>query len=199
MKVLIVVDPQHDFMDGGALAVPGANKAYREALEALMDSGDYELIVATQDWHPEDHGSFAPTPELQFSMGELGGRPQMLWPPHCMQGTFGANFPVELNVKFQAVVRKGMNPQFDSYSGIKDDGGAQTGLNKLLSGASEIHVCGLATDYCVKNTVLDILQSESNRWATVTVLLDHCRGINAETAQQAIAEMQKAGALFEES
>ena len=141
-KALIIVDVQPDFCEGGALAVAGGN-ALPAGINLIM--GDYDMVVATQDFHPANHSSFA----------ENGGP----WPRHCVQGTPGAELHPELNrAGIHAIVQKGTDVAVDSYSGFFDNARArQTELFALLNenGITEIDVCGLATDYCVKFTALD--------------------------------------------
>ena len=158
MKALIVVDVQNDFLPGGALAVTEGNRVVAP-INALMP--EYRLVVATQDWHPADHLSFA-SAHTGKTVGEsidLDGLRQMLWPDHCVQGTPGASFASELDVfRFDAVFRKGTDRRIDSYSGMFDNGRRHaTGLADYLrsKGVRSVDICGLATDYCVKFTALD--------------------------------------------
>ena len=137
-EALVVVDFQNDFTPGGALAVPSGDEIAPRVAE-LIDSGRFDLVVATRDWHPPDHGSFA----------ERGGP----WPPHCVQGTPGADLHDALaREKVDVILDKGQDPATDGYSAF--DG---TGLGDLLRerGIDRIALVGLATDYCVKNTALD--------------------------------------------
>ena len=193
MKALIVVDVQNDFCPGGALAVskgdaivPGINKI----AEA------FELVITTQDWHPADHGSFAANhPGAKpYDDGTLSGRPQVLWPTHCVQGTTGAAFHPDLRVRAMNFV-KGTDKDADSYSGFFDDDGKTTGLHEVLQAhqALDLFVCGLATDYCVKFTVLDALRIGYQ----VSVIEDLCRAVNLTPgdAQKAFDEMRAAGAI----
>jgi nicotinamidase/pyrazinamidase len=155
-------------------------------------------VVATQDWHPRDHGSFA-SQQAGVNVGEsflLDGLMQTAWPDHCIEGTHGAEFSSKLNVaRIDKVVRKGTNPNFDSYSGFFDNGHRQsTGLHDHLKevGATGLSVLGLATDYCVKFTVLDAL----SLGYPVRVIIDGCRGVelNAGDTSAAIESMRHAGA-----
>ncbi len=158
MKALLLVDLQNDFCPGGALAVPEGNTVIPLA-NALMKNVD--LVVATQDWHPANHGSFAANHvgKNVFEMIDLAGLPQVLWPVHCVQNTPGAAFVSELNVKgIHNVFQKGTDPSIDSYSGFFDNGHRKaTGLGEYLKqkGVTDVYVLGLATDYCVKATALD--------------------------------------------
>jgi nicotinamidase/pyrazinamidase len=195
MKALLLVDIQNDFLPGGALAVPNGDQVVPVANRLLPD---YELVVATQDWHPADHGSFASQhPGHQAGEWvELDGLQQILWPDHCVQGTAGAEFASSLNVAgIHHVVRKGTDPRVDSYSGFFDNGHRKaTGLEHFLRdrGVDEIHVLGLATDYCVKFTVLDALKLEF----AVVVIAEGVRGVELKPGdcQRALDAMRAAGA-----
>lgn len=195
---LILVDIQNDFLPGGALAVPDGDAVIPIA-NRLME--DFEIIVATQDWHPADHGSFAtnhPGHQL-FETIDLHGLPQTLWPVHCVQGTPGAEFADSLNTgKITKVFRKGTDPQIDSYSGLHDNGHRKTtGLGDWLreQGVRDITVCGLATDYCVKFTALDALAEGFG----VTLHIPASRGVNLTPGdvERAITEMAQAGIKIE--
>ena len=193
MEALILVDLQNDFLAGGALAVPRGDEMLPVA-NALVPL--FPLVVATQDWHPPDHESFAdnhpgkkPGDEI-----DLRGLRQVLWPRHCVQGTPGAELAATLDTsRFAHVVRKGTDPRTDSYSGFFDNGYRQaTGLGDLLrlAGATEVYVLGLATDYCVQATALD-----ARRLGFRThLVLDGCRGVDRRPgdAERAIDAMRKA-------
>jgi len=177
MKTLLLIDIQNDFMPGGALAVPGGDEII-PMVNALM--ADFDLIVATQDWHPPDHGSFAanhPGTKI-FDQIELDALPQTLWPVHCVQNTGGALFAPSLETRrFERVFTKGMNPRIDSYSGLFDNGHrASTGMGEWLKtrGVRKLSVAGVATDYCVQFTVLDALAEGFE----VEVIAEACRGVN---------------------
>lgn len=194
MKALLIIDIQNDFLPGGALAVPGGNEII-PIVNNMMDS--FDLVVATKDWHPPDHGSFAanhPGHDL-FETVDLNGLPQTLWPVHCVQETEGAEFPPELDSsRIGKVFHKGTRPEIDSYSGFHDNGHRHsTGLADFLreNGVTEITVCGLATDYCVKFTALDAI---AEGFAT-TLHLPACRGVNLQPddIENAIAEMRDKG------
>ena len=158
MRTLIVVDVQNDFVEGGALAVPGGGEVVA-VINALQPG--FDLVVATQDWHPPNHASFAANhPGRQpFDTVDLHGLPQTLWPAHCVQGTPGADFAPGLDrARWERVFQKGADPEVDSYSGFFDNGHRRaTGLGDYLRarGVEEVTVVGLATDYCVKFTALD--------------------------------------------
>lgn len=160
MKALIIVDVQNDFLPGGALAV---DKGYQviPTINQLQDK--FELVVATQDWHPAEHKSFASQHEGRsvFEEINLNGLPQVLWPDHCVQETKGAAFSSDLDQKrIEAISRKGMEINIDSYSGFFDNGKKKaTGLGAYLKGrgVTSVYVAGLAADYCVYFTALDAL------------------------------------------
>lgn len=193
MKALIIVDVQNDFLPGGALAVKDGDKII-PLINKLQNK--FELIVATQDWHPKDHGSFAsnhnknPGEKIQ-----LAGLEQILWPDHCVQETKGADFAADLKTeKFDKVFRKGTDKNIDSYSGFFDNGHKKsTGLADYLKekGVTEVYIAGLATDYCVKFTALDAVNLGFN----TNVILPACRGVglNNGDIQRAVEEMANKG------
>ena len=197
-QALIVVDVQNDFLPGGSLAVPDGDQVI-PVINQLMER--FGIIVATQDWHPANHGSFASNRERGNigDLSELGGLPQILWPDHCVQGTAGAEFSRTLNSdKFTHVVRKGTNADIDSYSGFFDNGRRQaTELESLLRQHSvdQVTVVGLATDYCVKFTALDAVSLGFE----TRLRRDACRGVNlsAGDVDKAIEEMQAAGVVVD--
>jgi nicotinamidase/pyrazinamidase len=161
MKALIIVDVQNDFLPGGALAVPRGDEII-PVINAMQP--DYDLVVATQDWHPADHGSFAsnqPSARILETI-ELNGLAQVVWPDHCVQGTLGAALALELDQqRVAAIFRKGMDPKVDSYSGFFDNARLHsTGLADYLKGkgVTKVAVCGLAADYCVFYTSRDALE-----------------------------------------
>ena len=198
MKSLLLIDIQNDFLPGGALAVPGGHKVVPIA-NSLMS--DFELVVATQDWHPPEHGSFAANHpgHNEFEEIDLDGLPQTLWPVHCVQNTGGALFAPGLNTaRIDRVFPKGTNPSIDSYSGFYDNGHrASTGMSEWLKGqgVTAVTVMGLATDYCVKFTVLDVLADGF----AVTLHTAGCRGVDLQPGdvETAIEEMRTAGAVLE--
>lgn len=161
MKALIVVDIQNDFLQGGSLAVQGGNEII-PVINSIQEK--FDLVVATQDWHPKGHKSFASqhSNKSVYEKIDLNGIEQVLWPDHCVQGTVGAEISSELNQnKIEAIFRKGMNTTIDSYSGFYDNGKLKcTGLGDFLKGrgVKEIFVCGLAADYCVYFTAKDALE-----------------------------------------
>ncbi|HEY5369544.1 MAG TPA: bifunctional nicotinamidase/pyrazinamidase [Hanamia sp.] len=158
MKALIIVDIQNDFLPGGALAVENGDVVI-PVINKLQSQ--FDLVIATQDWHPADHESFASMHRGKkvFAEIELDGLPQVLWPDHCVQETYGAEFSPQLNTKkIEAIFRKGMDKNIDSYSGFFDNGKKKaTGMGAYLKGRgiTSIYVCGLAADYCVNFTALD--------------------------------------------
>jgi nicotinamidase/pyrazinamidase len=197
-KTLIVVDIQNDFVPGGALAVPDGDAVVPVA-NRLMPQ--YDLVVATQDWHPADHQSFASQhPGKQpGDVIRLAGLEQVLWPDHCVQGTPGAAFVKALHTThFRKIFHKGTDPDIDSYSGFFDNGHRKsTGLDAFLKeqGVTAFDIMGLATDYCVKFTVLDALKLGFG----VTVIPAGCRGIdlNPGDCEKAIEDMKRTGATLD--
>ncbi len=192
---LLIVDIQNDFLPGGALAVPGGDEII-PLINELMP--EYDLVVATQDWHPAGHGSFAASHNGR-QIGEvidLHGLSQVLWPEHCIEGRPGADFASELDsTRIDHVVRKGSDPTVDSYSGFFDNAHRNpTGLADYLrkQGVTDVHVVGLATDYCVKFTTLDALDEGFQ----TTLVEDACRGVNLEPGDvgRTIEECRAAGA-----
>lgn len=194
MSALLLIDIQNDFLPGGALAVVHGDEVVSVANELMPE---YELVIATQDWHPADHLSFAAQhPEKHVGdVIELNGLPQILWPVHCVQYSRGADFAGGLNLQeIQHVVQKGTDREVDSYSGFFDNARRRaTGLEKLLreKNVSEVHVIGLATDYCVRATALD---ARSLGFRTVLITRG-CRGVEREPGdcERAIEEMRTAG------
>ncbi|NVK51080.1 MAG: bifunctional nicotinamidase/pyrazinamidase [Cyclobacteriaceae bacterium] len=157
-EALIIVDVQYDFLPGGSLAVSEGDQII-PIINQIQDH--FDLIVATQDWHPAEHLSFAAN-HSEKNPGEvidLDGVPQVLWPVHCVQGSDGADFHHQLDQSnWEAIFQKGTNPRVDSYSGFFDNARrGDTGLGDFLreKGVDRIFVCGLALDYCVKFTALD--------------------------------------------
>jgi nicotinamidase/pyrazinamidase len=196
MKALLLIDIQNGFCLGGNLPVPGGDEVVPVA-NRLIDSGKYDLIVASQDWHPAGHGSFASShPGKQpFEMGTLSGKPQMMWPDHCVQRTLDAELHPALKAEeIDLIQQKGENPDVDSYSAFRDnDQDATTGLADFLEdqGVTDLDVCGLATDYCVKFSALDALDMIPG--IKVRFIEDASRGITPEGVSAAIAEMREHG------
>jgi nicotinamidase/pyrazinamidase len=176
-RALLIIDFQNDFTPGGALAVPHGDEI-AERINALAASGDYDLVVATRDWHPPDHGSFA----------ERGGP----WPVHCVADSPGAQLHPALDAsRIDVIVDKGQDPDTEGYSGF-----AGTQLGDLLRerGITQVTVVGLATDYCVKNTALDALREGFQ----VTVDSTAVRGVEVAPgdSERALAEVRAAGGVM---
>ncbi len=194
MNALILVDIQNDFLPGGALAVPEGDKII-PIVNQLQ--GKFELVVATQDWHPANHSSFAKNhPEKKpGELIELGGLTQMLWPAHCVQETPGADFaPALERSRWTQVFKKGMDPGVDSYSGFFDNGHRlATGLGDFLRerGVTDLYIVGLATDYCVRFTALDAVALGFR----AHLVEDACRGVELlpGDVEKAVTEMREAG------
>jgi nicotinamidase/pyrazinamidase len=176
--------------------VPGTVEAFVRAVEnsvrRLKDAGF--LVFGSQDWHPSNHISFAVNHpgRRPLDVITIDGRTQVLWPPHCVQGTENARVLVDNNL-FLAIVRKGQNPAFDSYSAFQDDGGVKTEMDAVLkvNGVSHIVIFGLATDYCVRATTLDALTAGYG----VVIVEEHCRGIAPDTTAAALREAVQRGAV----
>lgn len=202
MKALLLVDIQNGFCPGGNLAVENGDAVVPVA-NALIESGRYGLIIASQDWHPEGHGSFASRHEGKqpFDMGELAGKPQVMWPDHCVQGTVDAAFHPDLKIdSIHHIQRKGENPEIDSYSAFRDnDRSAVTGLDQLLKekAVTELDIMGLATDFCVKFTALDAIEMLPD--VTVRLIEDGCRGISEDSSREAIKDIKAAGVEITDS
>jgi nicotinamidase/pyrazinamidase len=196
---VIVVDIQGDFtkLRNGSLAVDGTDEAYIKAVaentKRLKEVG--YPIFATQDWHPKNHASFFTNHKGKkaFDMIKLHGKDQVLWPPHCVQKTSGAEILLD-NKLFTAVVKKGMDAQYDSYSGFQDDGGKKTNMDKLLKkdNIKKVVVYGIATDYCVRATAIDAAAAGYK----VIMIKNLSRGVAPDTSQKAIDEMKAKGIVI---
>jgi nicotinamidase/pyrazinamidase len=187
MRILLLVDIQNDFCPGGSLAVPEGDQVVPLA-NKLMRSGAFDLVVATQDWHPADHISFADNHEGMkvFEKLELTRGPQTLWPRHCVQGTPGAELHPDLDRGgIHYIVEKGTSPSIDSYSGFFDNNHErETSLREIVTREAnlrgvkqreiEISVCGLALDYCVAATARDA----ANLGFRTQIVVDACRAVN---------------------
>ena len=191
---LVLVDLQNDFMPGGALAVPLGDEVV-EIANKLTPM--FRHVVASQDWHPASHRSFASqhAGHQPGDIVDLDGLQQVLWPDHCVQGTVGAQFHPEIDLtRIDGVFQKGMDPSVDSYSALYDNARRRsTGLADHFRqvGVESVAVMGLATDYCVKFTALD---SVSLGLRTV-LISDGCRGIDLVPGdiERACDEMSSAG------
>jgi len=190
VDALLIVDFQNDFTPGGALPVPEGDRIAGPVNE-LLDS--FDLVIATRDWHPPEHGSFV---GVEVDAEKWAGTdPPSIWPVHCVQGTPGAELHPDLDAaKVDVVIDKGQDPNSQGYSGFQ-----HTRLGDLLRerGVDRLFVAGLATDYCVKNTVLDARRLGFD----VTVIEDAIRGVEvtAGDSERAIEEMKAAGARLERS
>jgi len=196
MKALLLIDIQNDFIPGGALAVPEGDQII-PVVNQLQSQ--FDLVVATQDWHPEHHKSFASSHPGRntFEKIDLDGLEQVLWADHCQQGSLGAQFAPDLNLqKVEAIFRKGTDEDIDSYSGFYDNGHRKnTGLTAYLRGRniSKVYLAGLAGDYCVYFSAKDALQEGF----TTFLIDDAIRAINDEDYQQAKADIvQKGGKII---
>lgn len=194
MRALIIVDIQNDFVTGGKLEVPNG-----EQIIPLVNtlSQNFKLVVATQDWHPQQHKSFASNHPGRnaFDVIKLGGLDQVLWPDHCVQASRGAEFhPLLVTHHVEAIFRKGMDPEIDSYSGFYDNGHKKsTGLSGYLKErkVESVYVCGLAADYCVSFTVRDALQLGFKTF----LLEDATRAINNDGFEKAKHEILSLGGI----
>lgn len=215
---VLIIDVQDDFTEAnpykhgsrintnGSLMVPNSGEEYVDQVVATtrsMKNNDYKIFVS-QDFHPANHMSFASNHEgkspfqtmpvtIPLADGSTKEIVQMLWPDHCIQGSKGADNLVPRNL-ISKIVQKGKNPDVDSYSAFADDGGQDTGLNKMLNdnGIKTLIMYGIATDYCVKFSVLHALE----RGKKVYLVTDLCRGVDAAGSQKAIEEMRKKGAII---
>lgn len=194
---LILIDLQNDFMPGGTLAVPHGNEVIPLANQL---QSYFSTIIATQDWHPANHKSFAvnhPHRKPGETI-ELSGLLQILWPTHCVQNTKGAELVSSLEQsRINEIITKGSNPTIDSYSGFFDNGHKQaTKLESYLRqrNIDTVYLCGVATDYCVKFTALDACQLGFKTY----VIEDACRGVNLQPndSKAALIAMQQAGATI---
>lgn len=192
MNALILVDIQNDFIPGGRLPVAGGD-AIIPLVNQLQSS--FSVIVATQDWHPPDHKSFASAHpgKKPFEKTILDGLDQVLWPDHCIQGSEGASFHPLLQMnKVEAIFRKGMNPMIDSYSGFYDNGYKKsTGLAGYLKERkiTKVFVCGLAADYCVAFTANDALKENFETY----IIEDATRAIDVTNFERIKNEIQLKG------
>lgn len=201
---LLLVDVQPDFLPGGALAVADGD-AILAPLRALLARDPFALYVATQDWHPRGHVSFASRHpgRRPFDVIDLHGHPQTLWPDHCVQGTAGAELSPALPWdRVAAVIRKGADAEVDSYSGFRNNWDAAgtrppTGLGGYLRerGVESVYVCGLARDYCVKWTAEDAAAAGFR----TTVLWDLARPVDPASDARVRADLERAGVAIVDS
>lgn len=200
MRALILIDLQNDFLPGGALAVADGDQVIPIANHVQPF---FDLIIATQDWHPADHGSFAANHpgKKPGDVIDLNGLPQILWPVHCVQNTAGAAFAPGLETgTIHKIFQKGTDPGIDSYSAFFDNAHRRaTGLGDYLKSkeVENLYILGLATDYCVKFSVLDAQQLGFR----VFVIEDGCRAVNLQPGDdsRAFAEMREKGAILLQS
>ncbi|NBC84518.1 MAG: bifunctional nicotinamidase/pyrazinamidase [Bacteroidetes bacterium] len=198
MKALIIVDMQNDFLPGGSLEVAQGNEVI-PVINKMQN--DFELVVATQDWHPANHGSFASqhNDKQPFDKTDLYGLEQILWPDHCIQSSKGAEFTNELQTNnIEMIIRKGMDPKIDSYSGFYDNGHKKsTGLTDFLKGrkVDEVYVAGLAGDVCVYYTCMDAVKEGFK----THLMINATRPVDQNAFQKAVEDMQSAGVIMEQS
>jgi nicotinamidase/pyrazinamidase len=192
MKALIVVDLQNDFVPGGSLAVPKGHEIV-PLINQLQEK--FELVVATQDWHPRNHLSFASNHPGKnvYDTVLLGEVEQILWPDHCIQGEKGAMFVKGYDDRrVEAIFRKGTNPEIDSYSGFFDNGRKKsTGLGDYLKGrgVKQVYVCGLAAEFCVLYTALDAIELGFETY----YLEDATRALSQEGFKEAKEQLLRRG------
>jgi nicotinamidase/pyrazinamidase len=194
MNTLLIIDVQNDFCPGGALEVPDGDTII-PVINSLISS--FDAVIQTQDWHPEGHHSFASSHDGKdpFDTIEMDYGDQVLWPDHCVQGSSGAEFHPDLNTtKTEVIIRKGFRKEIDSYSTFyENDQKTPTGLTGYLKEReiSELYVAGLATDFCVKWSVIDGLREKFK----VHIIEDAVKGIDIDgSVEQAWKDMKDAGA-----
>ena len=199
-RVLLILDVQNDFCPGGNLAVETGDEVV-PVINRITPS--FSRVVATQDWHPPDHVSFASMHpgRKPLDVVDADGIEQVLWPDHCVQGTRGAELHPRLETgRIGLLLRKGMRPGLDSYSAFfENDHRTDTGLRHYLKGMGlrEVFVCGLTTDYCVFSSAMDARKLGFR----VTLIRDACRGVGFPegSVERALAALQKAGVRMTES
>lgn len=198
MKTLIIIDMQNDFIPGGSLEVPEGD----EIIPIINNiQKKFDLVIATQDWHPKEHVSFASNHDGKkpFDTIEWHDMKQILWPDHCVQNSKGAKFHADIDMtKVEAIFRKGMDREIDSYSGFYDNGHEKnTGLAGYLRGreAKEIFFCGLAADVCVNFSINDAL----DEGFSTTLIEDATRAIDEEEYHKAREQLENKGCKFTKS
>lgn len=198
MKTLVIIDVQNDFIPGGSLSVQGGDEIV-PVINSLQEN--FDLIVATQDWHPQNHMSFASNHDGKepFEQIEYDGMDQILWPDHCVQNSEGAEFhPVLDTNKIEAIIRKGMDPEIDSYSGFYDNGHKKsTGLTGYLKekAANDLYFCGLAADVCVYFSIKDALAEGFS----ATLIEDATRALDNDKFAEMKKELQEKGMKITDS
>ena len=195
-KALLAVDLQNDFYEEGALAVPDASKINKRVNQQL-DSEEYKVIIASQDWHPETHLSFASNHnrEAFTPYSDEKGLGPVLWPDHCVQKSSGAEFNSAINTEnFDYILRKGTDKEVDSYSAFQDNDGSDLGLAGLLRSLDieEVDIVGLAFDYCVKYTAQDGVKNGF----TTNIILEATNPVNPDEEDEIKAELKEAGVNF---
>ena len=192
MKALVIIDVQNDFLLNGSLEVPSGNDVIEPINEII---NNYTLVIATKDWHPLDHVSFASN-HLGKNIGDIikvNNIDQILWPEHCVQESRGSDFPKTLNFKsINKIIYKGINSQIDSYSGFYDNAKIRsTGLSDYLKAknVTSIDFVGLVTEYCVKFSALDSI----NENFKTRVILKGIKGINIKESNKALNEIKSKG------
>jgi nicotinamidase/pyrazinamidase len=191
-KALLVVDIQNDFVSGGSLAVKDGEKII-PLVNQLMDQ--FDLVVASQDWHPANHKSFASNHEGKslFEVIDLNGSDQVLWPDHCVQSSRGAQFCEELNTnKFHKIFQKGLNPEVDSYSAFFDNQyKSATGLSEYLKEqeVEDLYIVGLATDFCVKFSCIDAVKEGFK----TNLFVNAAKPVNPDFLDECLQELKDSG------
>ncbi len=192
MKALVIIDMQNDFIPGGSLAVTEGDEII-PLINKLQDQ--FKLVIATQDWHPQDHSSFAKNHPggKEFETIQINVMDQTLWPVHCVQNSCGAEFHVDLiTKKFEAIFRKGTDKEIDSYSGFFDNAHLKsTGLSGYLKdkGVTSLYFCGLAAEYCVYYSIMDALKQGFETF----LIEDATRAISEENYQKAKKDILHSG------